>query len=60
VIAFLKEQKFFMMDWPGNLPENLLLIIKGKLKKKDNISALQPAHQGDQGALRAEGAAPSC
>jgi transposase len=33
------------MDWPGNSPdlnpiENLWLIMKGKLKKKDNISLL--------------------
>jgi hypothetical protein len=45
VIAFFKDQKFTLMDWPGNSPdlnpiENLWLIMKGKLKKKDNISSL--------------------
>jgi transposase len=45
VMAFLKQQKFALMDWPGNSPdlnpiENLWSILKGKLKKKDNISSL--------------------
>ncbi len=45
VMALLKEQKFAVMDWPGNSPdlspiENLWSILEGKLKKKDNISSL--------------------
>jgi transposase len=45
VMAFLEQQKSAVMDWPGNSLdlnpiENLWLILKGKLKKKDNISSL--------------------
>ena len=45
VMEFLKGQKFALMDWPGNSPdlnpiENLWAIIKGKIKKKENITSL--------------------
>jgi hypothetical protein len=44
-MTFLNEQKFSMIDWPGNLPdlnpiENLWSIIKCKIKKKENITSL--------------------
>jgi transposase len=45
VMAFLQEQSFSVMDWPGNSPdlnpiENLWSIIKGQLKKRENITSL--------------------
>jgi transposase len=45
VMAFLKEKKISVMDWPGNSPdlnpiENLWSIIKGKLKKNENMTSL--------------------
>ncbi len=41
----MKGQKFALMDWLGNSPdlnpiENLWAIIKGKIKKKENITSL--------------------
>jgi transposase len=45
VMAFLRQQSFSLMDWPGNSPdlnpiENLWAIMKARLKKKGNISSL--------------------
>ncbi len=45
VMAFLRQQNFSLMDWPGNSSdlnpiENLWGIMKAKLKKKGNISSL--------------------
>jgi transposase len=45
VMAFLKERKISVMDWPGNSPdlnpiENLWAIMKGKLKKDHTITSL--------------------
>jgi transposase len=44
-MAFLKEAKIPVMDWPGNSPdlnpiENLWAIMKAKLKKNKNITSL--------------------
>jgi hypothetical protein len=55
VMAFLRQQSFAVMDWPGtspdlNLIENLWGIVKSELKKKGNISSLPPPHQGNQRA----------
>jgi hypothetical protein len=44
-MEFLKGQKFSLIDWLGNSPdlnpiENLWSIIKGQIKKKENITSL--------------------
>jgi transposase len=45
VMVFLHQQNFSVMDWPGNSPDlnsikNLWSIIKGQLKKRENITSL--------------------
>jgi transposase len=64
VMAYIKQQSFAVMDWPGNSPdlnliENLWGIMKSKLKKKGNILP-PPPHQGNQKAVGDPCPSPSC